>query len=147
MAAALASVLRRASRPSRQSLRIRPPVFRSTPTARSIAARRGSLARTDPRFALPPPDSDSRRVRLIDVDDMDRAIGKGAECGPEKCGIETNSLDLVNWEPVKEDRHIPFLAREVHPNVTVGRILRKRHLIVERDLVQALAKVFEDVFD
>ena len=84
---------------------------------------------------------------MIDVDDMDRAIGKGAECGPEKCGMETNSLDLVDWEPVKEERHVPFLAREVHPNVTLGRILRKRHLIVERDLVQALAKVFEDVFD
>ena len=84
---------------------------------------------------------------MIDVDDMDRRIGKSAERGPEKRGIETDSLDLFDRKPVKEERHVPFLTREFHPNVTIGRILRKRHLITERDLVEALAKVFEEVFD
>lgn len=67
------------------------------------------------------------------MDDVDRGIGKSAERGPEKRGIETDSLNLVDPKPVKKERHVPFLAREVHPDVTVGRILRKRHLIVERD--------------
>src|SRR5688572_21027612 len=86
-------------------------------------------------------------LRFIDVDDMDRGIGKSAERGPEKRGMETDSLDLADPKPVEEERHVPFLTLKVHPDVTVRRIDRKRHLVVERELVQILAEVGKEVLD
>ena len=76
---------------------------------------------------------------MIDVDDVDRGIGKSPQRGPEKGGMETDPLDLVDPKPVEEERHIPFFARKVHSDVAVGRTLRKRHLVVERELMPVLA--------
>ena len=62
-------------------------------------------------------------------------------------GYRPDTLDLVDPKPVEEERHVPFVARKVHPHITVGRILRKRHLIVERDLMPLLANIFKEVLD
>jgi hypothetical protein len=56
---------------------------------------------------------------------MDRRVRESAERVPEKRGKETDSLDLFDLKLAEEERHVPFLARKVHPDVTVGRFLRK----------------------
>ena len=53
------------------------------------------------------------------MDDMDRGIGKSTKRGPEKRGMKTDSLDLVDPKPVEKERHVPFLTRKVHPDVPV----------------------------
>ena len=56
-------------------------------------------------------------------------------------------VDLIDGKPVEEERDLPFLARKVQANVTVGRIWWKCHQKVERELVQTLPKLFKDVLD